>query len=61
MCRYGTDAVEMHHLASGMNTCIGAASREALDGPVRIELLDRVFQNGLDAAAVPLALPATEL
>ena len=44
-----------------MNACIGAASREALDGPVRIKLLDRVLQNSLHAEAVPLALPATEL
>ena len=51
----------MDYLAGGMNSCVGATSSEALDGPVRIKLLDGVLENGLDAAAVSLALPATEL
>ena len=60
MCRNGSDAVEMNHLAGGVHSGIGAARSEAVNGPVRIELLDRVLQNGLDAEAVPLPLPAAE-
>ena len=60
MCRYGTDAVEMHHLASGMHTGVGATRCKGSDRPVGIQLGDGCFEFGLHAVAVALTLPPTK-
>jgi len=51
-------AVEMHHLASGVNAAVGSTSRHNGGGAIWVQLSQGPLQRFLDAGVPGLALPA---